>query len=175
MRRYFKGEQQVIFFHDRQVMTPSRCDLFWPSVIVNPTGTNSFKSEVRLRKQNLYYRDECKCFFCGIELEPHKMTYEHLIPRSKGGKHTWQNTVACCAKCNEQKGDSMPTGRWSPKYQPYAPNYYQLLSKRKQFPIIIYDENWIQFLPQWTGDIIVKSPIDGRILRKMKHEEHSYV
>jgi len=50
----------------------------------------------------IYKRDDYECQYCGSKKD---LTMDHVIPRSKGGKDTWENLVACCTKCNLKKGD----------------------------------------------------------------------
>ena len=83
--RHLNGTGDVICWYDRRILTPSRKDLYWPSIIVNSSHKNIKKSEVKLKKQTLYYCDHCVCGYCGGELTLTNMTYEHVIPKSKGG------------------------------------------------------------------------------------------
>jgi len=53
-------------------------------------------------KQNIIKRDNYECQYCGSKSH---LTVDHVVPRSKGGKNTWENLVACCETCNVQKGD----------------------------------------------------------------------
>ena len=116
------------------------------------------KSEIRLKKQTLYYRDDAKCGFCGEELTLNSITYEHLQPKSKGGKHEWTNVLAACQKCNTKKGNSEPIGKWKPKKQPYKPSYFDMLEARKRYPIIVHHESWIQYLPGFSSIIVKGTP-----------------
>jgi len=52
----------------------------------------------------IYKRDDYECQYCGSKKD---LTIDHIIPRSRGGKDTWENLVACCYKCNTKKGDSL--------------------------------------------------------------------
>jgi hypothetical protein len=50
-------------------------------------------------------RDKYQCGYCGA---PHGVTVDHVVPTSRGGRNTWQNTVACCDPCNQRKRDRTP-------------------------------------------------------------------
>ena len=52
----------------------------------------------RLSRQALFYRDNFTCQYCGKSTK--NLTIDHIIPRSKGGKHTWKNVVSACVSCN---------------------------------------------------------------------------
>lgn len=154
---YLNGTRNVLHFYDRKILTPSRNDLYWPSIIVN-RNDKLHKQKIRLKDITLFYRDNGKCWHCGCELTLSEMTFEHLVPTSKGGTNTWDNVTAACSRCNRLKGDQLPRGKWAPKRPLYEPTYYDLLEKRKKFPIIVHDEKWVEFLPKWSGEIIVQKP-----------------
>ena len=59
------------------------------------------KDTVPTRTQ-IYKRDDYECQYCGSKKD---LTIDHIIPRSRGGKDTWENLVACCYKCNTKKGN----------------------------------------------------------------------
>lgn len=151
--RYLKGKCNVVHWYHRPVLTPSRTDLKWPSIVVNHNN-KSFEKEVRLKKSTLFYRDHCKCKFCGVDLTLSNMTFEHLIPRSKGGGHDWKNLVLACESCNHKKGDSMPVGQWKVDRAPRAPSFWDLIETRKKFPVYIDDPEWQQFLPGFASYIV---------------------
>lgn len=63
---------------------------------------------VKFSRQNLYIRDGGKCQYCGSSYEEKDLTYDHVIPRSKGGQTEWTNIVTCCIRCNLKKGGRTP-------------------------------------------------------------------
>lgn len=62
-----------------------------------------FSARAPLNRKNLMVRDRGKCAYCG----GHGSTIDHVIPRAKGGKHTWENVVLSCSPCNQRKGDKL--------------------------------------------------------------------
>jgi 5-methylcytosine-specific restriction endonuclease McrA len=82
------------------------CSLPVPHVIrlrdyVNvPRGTAR-----RISRRAVFARDQHRCQYCGSD---HRLTMDHVIPRSKGGHHTWENVVTSCAPCNMRKADRTP-------------------------------------------------------------------
>lgn len=58
----------------------------------------------RPSKSAIYKRDNHKCQYCG---STHKLTIDHVIPRSRGGQDTWTNLVVACSSCNTLKGDKL--------------------------------------------------------------------
>ena len=59
-------------------------------------------------KRNIFIRDNFTCQYCGKELPIKELTVDHVIPRSKGGKDTWDIVVTSCKTCNNKKGDKTP-------------------------------------------------------------------
>jgi 5-methylcytosine-specific restriction endonuclease McrA len=58
-----------------------------------------------VNRREVLRRDKYACQYCG---STKKLTLDHVIPRSKGGKHSWDNVVIACSGCNSRKGDRTP-------------------------------------------------------------------
>ncbi len=72
-----------------------------------------------VNRREVLRRDKHQCQYCGSR---HKLTLDHVMPRSKGGQHTWDNVVTACEACNSRKGDRTPKEAGMPiKSQPKAP------------------------------------------------------
>jgi 5-methylcytosine-specific restriction endonuclease McrA len=67
------------------------------------------KAPVRFSRQNIYIRDRYICQYCGRKFPPEELTYDHVIPKSRGGRTVWANIVTCCVKCNSAKGGRTPS------------------------------------------------------------------
>lgn len=63
---------------------------------------------VNFSRQNIFFRDNFTCQYCHERFSPHKLTLEHVLPRSRGGKTNWQNIVASCFPCNQRKRGRTP-------------------------------------------------------------------
>ncbi|MBU0671640.1 MAG: HNH endonuclease [Candidatus Margulisbacteria bacterium] len=59
--------------------------------------------EIVLTRKNIYLRDNHTCQYCGKNNG--SLTLDHIIPKSRGGRETWDNMVVSCARCNNRKGD----------------------------------------------------------------------
>jgi hypothetical protein len=80
--------------------------------------------------------------YCGSAAE----TIDHVVPRSKGGTHTWDNVVAACAPCNHRKSDRMLAELgWRLPRPPRAPSGWQLRGFRGQRRP---DPAWEAWLPR---------------------------
>ena len=78
-------------------------------------------SGIRVNRHRVFRRDNNECVYCGSKKV---LTIDHVIPRSKGGKNTWDNLVTCCQKCNLKKGNKTPDEARMPlRRKPYQPNF----------------------------------------------------
>ena len=76
-----------------------------PSVIRLRTYVRvPFRRRVPLNRKAVFGRDDSTCQYCGRPAE----NIDHVLPRSRGGEHTWENIVAACRSCNTRKGDRTP-------------------------------------------------------------------
>ena len=138
----------ILAEYDRTVHSPS-VEIKIPSVIVlkdyvKPAKTTAFT------RFNLFLRDEFACQYCGSKGD---MTFDHVVPRSKGGKTTWQNVVASCGPCNLHKGArSLKEARMQLRKQPVQPSANQLLNAGRKFPPNYLHESWMDFL-YWDAEL----------------------
>lgn len=156
--RVLKENASCLLTFNRQVLTPSRTDLFWPSIIVNKAFYKRY-NDVRLQHSTLYYRDHGICQYCERELTPKSITCDHVIPDSKGGPFSWENVVAACKHCNEAKSDQLPKGKWKPKRMPYKPTLFELVDRRRNFPVVVDDANWVDYIGGqngWSGEVNIR-------------------
>lgn len=85
---------------------------------------------VKFSRQNLYVRDRGVCQYCGAPFEHKELTYDHVVPRSKGGQTEWTNVVTCCTPCNLRKGGRTPEEAGMVLIRkPKAPIWIPLLTK----------------------------------------------
>ena len=87
----------------RESIRSVRTNFDLPSVIRLNFYVHLKYKDIILTRRNLLKRDDHKCQYCGKPKKP--LTIDHVIPRNRGGKDTWENLVAACTKCNTKKGD----------------------------------------------------------------------
>lgn len=61
-----------------------------------------------LSRKNILLRDRYTCQYCGTVCSASELTLDHVTPRSRGGKSSWENLVTSCRRCNNHKGDRLP-------------------------------------------------------------------
>ncbi|MBW1679103.1 MAG: HNH endonuclease [Deltaproteobacteria bacterium] len=79
-----------------------------PRVILLITYDRMPKGHIRFTRLNIYFRDKGTCQYCGKKFPKSELSLDHVIPRSCGGKSTWDNIVCCCSRCNRRKGGNTP-------------------------------------------------------------------
>jgi len=66
------------------------------------------RQDVKFNRRNIYARDSNKCQYCGKKFSTTELSLDHVVPKSQGGRATWDNIVCCCVKCNVRKGGRTP-------------------------------------------------------------------
>lgn len=66
------------------------------------------RQEVKFNRRNIFARDGSRCQYCGKRFATNELSLDHVVPRSQGGRSTWDNIVCCCIKCNVKKGGRTP-------------------------------------------------------------------
>lgn len=113
-----------------------------PEVIVLTSYNKIPEQGVKLTKKNIFMRDKYTCQYTGKRVDPKNADIDHIIPKSKGGKNTWDNLVVSSKDINRKKGSRTPeeAGLKLIK-QPRKPLYRSLLiDPRKEMP-----EAWKNF------------------------------
>lgn len=113
----------------------------YPSVIkLNEYKRIRFR-EIVLNKKNVMRRDLYSCQYCGSKLN--QLTIDHIIPKSRGGEHTWENLTTACVRCNNFKGNRTPSeAKMTLMTKPIRPNYFTFLFNSFKNN----NEEWKQFL-----------------------------
>jgi 5-methylcytosine-specific restriction endonuclease McrA len=141
----------VEYYPDWVVHSPT-LTLRVPSIVMNKTYVY-FERENNCNPENIFLRDKYTCAYCSDNFY-HKqgmLSLDHIFPKSLGGKITWTNAITSCKPCNNKKGNDI---RVRPKFSAYEPSYFDLVAKRRQFPIIIPEESWVQYL-SWPDENVV--------------------
>ena len=78
-----------------------------------------YRAQVPLTRRAVFARDGGRCVYCGAAAT----SLDHVVPRSRGGPHTWDNVVASCARCNHTKADrAIGELGWRLRTAPRAPS-----------------------------------------------------
>lgn len=125
------------FLHSEHLVIPC------PSVIQLSMYVHvPFRARTPLTRAGLMARDGYRCAYCGACAD----TIDHVVPRSRGGGHEWENCVACCGRCNRKKADKLLEEiGWRLRCPPSTPSsrHWRLLSEVPE-----PDPQWLPFLGQ---------------------------
>ena len=102
------GKVEVIEEYSREIHSVS-FTVKLPSVVRLLRLVKRPKTPVKFSRQNIYARDRYRCQYCGARFATEDLTYDHVIPKSRGGKTQWKNIVTCCIDCNRKKGGRKPS------------------------------------------------------------------
>jgi len=124
------GEVEHIALGGFSALTGERSRIITSSIMA-VKGAMSKKKMARppsLSNRVLFQRDQHLCAYCGKTYGDSRLTRDHIMPQSLGGKDTWTNCVTCCAKCNQAK-DNMTLDECGMQllYVPYVPNHAEAL------------------------------------------------
>lgn len=90
---------------DEEVLRSGNVMFRIPEIILLSNYDKQPMKEVHFSRRNLYIRDNLTCQYCGKQPGTEDLSIDHVIPKSKGGKSTWDNCVIACTDCNFRKAD----------------------------------------------------------------------
>jgi len=125
-----KGKTEVVKYSERVVRTAHGIVMKVPAVMrLIKFIRTLYKSRVPYSKKNVLVRDGLVCVYCGSG--GRNLTVDHIVPKSKGGKSTFENTVASCKPCNNKKGSkTCAEARMFPRVRPTQPTISEFLRLR---------------------------------------------
>ncbi|MCP1336301.1 HNH endonuclease [Futiania mangrovi] len=141
---------KAVFLDRVNIVSEYETTIRSPSFAMRLPSVVSLKEYVRpaehpaFTRFNVFLRDGFSCQYCGSVED---LTFDHLIPRSRGGRTTWDNVVAACAPCNLRKGNHLAQEcGMLPRQWPFEPNIHQLQKNGRRFPPNYLHESWIDYL-----------------------------
>ncbi len=138
-------------YEDRVVHSPS-LKMQLPSVISLKQYVPQAR-EPAFTRFNVFLRDHFASQYCGHGFPVENLSFDHVVPRSRGGRTLWDNVVAACEPCNLRKGHKLPreTGVF-PLRAPHRPSNFELQENGRAFPPNFLHESWRDFL-YWDTEL----------------------
>ena len=142
VKSVFLDRVSIVSNYKRKIRSPS-FEMNLPSVIalksfIKPLSNPSFT------RFNVFLRDKFLCQYCGSDQE---LTFDHLLPRSKGGQTNWDNVVTACSSCNVKKGGRLlKNSDMKLNQDPFQPTTEDLHKNGKYFPPNFLHKSWMDYL-----------------------------
>lgn len=144
------GKVEVVEEYDSEIRAVS-LSIKVPAVVRLLRGFRRHAKPVKFSRANIYARDRHRCQYCNAKCALGELTYDHVVPRAKGGLTTWENITTCCYTCNARKGSRTPAeAGMKLRSLPTRPHWIAAISIRistKSMP-----DAWRDYL-YWTGEI----------------------
>ena len=149
---YINSVRVLASYEDWVVHSPSM-QMQVPSVVMISHYIKPGRG-VRFAAENIFLRDRYHCQYCGGKFTEHELTLDHVQPVTFGGRSTWENLTSACSPCNNKRGCDF---RIKPKIPPYRPTIYEMVERRREFPIEVPHHSWVEYL-MWPEDKITVVP-----------------
>jgi 5-methylcytosine-specific restriction endonuclease McrA len=148
IKAVFLDRVNIVSEYDKCIRSPS-FEMRLPSVVSLRTYVQPARQPAFTRF-NVFLRDRFSCQYCGARDD---LTFDHVIPRSRGGATTWENVVAACSPCNLRKADRMPHAvGMHPRHAPRAPSVQDLHQNGRLFPPNHLHQSWLDYL-YWDSEL----------------------
>lgn len=121
---WFADKVEIVEEYNDVDLTTVSFSMKCPSVVrLRKYVKGSNNNRVKFSRMNLFSRDNFTCQYCGSQPGVRHLTYDHVLPKSRGGKTSWENIVTACLPCNSKKADRTPDeARMGLKSKPFRPH-----------------------------------------------------
>ncbi len=148
VKAVFLDRVNIVSEYDRFVRSPN-FEMKLPSVVALKTYVKPALYPAFTRF-NVFLRDRFICQYCGCKSE---LTFDHLVPRARGGQTRWDNVVTACSPCNLRKGSlSLAQVGMRAHQLPYRPTVFELHRNGRQFPPNYLHQSWLDYL-YWDTEL----------------------
>lgn len=145
---------------DDKLVRTSRCAFRVPEIVIHTEYNDVPDLELKWGRRNLALRDNNECQYCGCKVHGDDLTIDHVIPKTRGGKNTWANTVVSCKPCNRRKANRTPEEARMPlRRKPFKPKWYPVTSKyATKMP-----HSWVKFIPGYKDHPLGDHHVDSKV------------
>lgn len=118
-----------------------------PSVIRLVYHIRRPRPQMRLSRREVFLRDRYTCQYCAKKT--HELTLDHVLPRHRGGPHSWENVVSACKQCNHRKAGRTPReAHMELLREPFRPRANSFFIFSRYFEA---QDGWRKFIPGWEA------------------------
>lgn len=152
VKAIFRESVVVVSEYDRAVHSPTQ-EIRLPSVLALKEYVPMSQTPAFTRF-NVFLRDKFRCQYCGGKFKAPDLTFDHVVPRCRGGETSWENIVAACRDCNLEKGHKMLCDcDMKPLRTARQPTIAELQKNGREFPPNFLHESWNDFL-YWDTELV---------------------
>lgn len=102
---FFLGKVEIVEEYEDAVVRSATLEWKVPAVVRFLQFCGVKNKSAKFSRENVYARDKGKCQYCKCNVKRSEITYDHVVPKSLGGKTNWENIATCCFDCNQCKKD----------------------------------------------------------------------
>lgn len=151
VKAIFRESVNVVSEYERVVRSPNH-EMRLPSVLALKEYIPMARSPAFTRF-NVFLRDHWQCQYCSGMHKTNDLTFDHVVPKSRGGRSVWDNIVTACRGCNTKKGSKLPheVGMY-PMQEPKQPSIFELQEQGRRYPPNFLHESWGDYL-YWDTEL----------------------
>ena len=140
---FFTGRAEVVEHHTGLRINSPNESYKLPKVMRLFGKFKNF-SKIHFNRNNLFYRDKHTCQYCAQKFKACDLTFDHVLPKSRGGETSWTNIVSCCDKCNSKKANRTPK-EWGVRLlnKPIEPKWTPMMAFRLSKNELSLFSSWI--------------------------------
>ena len=101
----FKGKVEVVEYSNDRTIRGVTQSYPMPSIVRILRRFKRERVAIKFSRLNIYARDNFTCLYCNVQFPTEELTFDHVVPKSRGGRTEWTNIVTCCVSCNKLKAD----------------------------------------------------------------------
>lgn len=151
VKAVFLDRVDIVSEYDEMIRSPS-FKMRVPSVIALKEYVLP-KARPAFTRFNVFLRDKWTCQYCAAKFKTHELTFDHVIPKSRGGMTTWENICTACQDCNLLKGNYLPHEiRMHPIRKPIQPSNAELQVNGRAYPPGFLHQSWSDYL-YWDTEL----------------------
>lgn len=148
------GDGEVLFRGGENRITGTQSKIVTAPIIAVKGESHAAKRMNKppsLTNRELFRRDRHFCAYCGRQFGDNKLTRDHIVPTSKGGRDTWMNVVTACEHCNNKKADRLLEDcGMELLYVPYVPNRAEALILENRNVLACQMDYLLSFIPDYS-------------------------
>ena len=148
VKAIFQQKAKVLANYENKFLRSANFSMPQPSIVMLH-AYHKHPTKAKFTRRNLYIRDNFQCQYCGDKFHYGDLTIDHVIPKSRGGKLTCENSTSACMPCNVAKGKRMI----NPLSKPHKPTWHEINNAARNYKLSIPDPAWQDYI-NWPEELL---------------------